>query len=160
MLLWKDSFKASNNHLNRQWVWKSGLQGVFRQKDYHIQTGNLWNCVFWKMCTKLFVAMCSCISLDCLQHVVRVNECRTSPRICIISNAHVILHVSHLIKLPVFSQWVVEYCPICQDTHHWTTHLIAAMSSYCWTHCKCSLHAPIGRGGPQRDPTHQAQHTG
>jgi len=26
-----------------------------------------------------------------------VNECQTSPQLCIISNAHVILHVSHLI---------------------------------------------------------------
>ena len=30
-----------------------------------------------------------------------VNECQTSPQLCIISNAHVILRVSHLIKLPV-----------------------------------------------------------
>jgi len=33
-------------------------------------------------------------------------ECQTSPQVCIISNTHVILHVSDFIKWPVFSQWL------------------------------------------------------
>ena len=97
-----------------------------------------------------------------------VNECQTS-QLCIISNVHVILHVSHLIKLPVSCGELPNLSrhPLLNNPPHSGNvitlfaelivnalflHQLAGVVPSGILHIR-----PNTQASPQRDPTHWAQ---